>query len=584
MTSVLRMVKDNRRYWYWAALYILVVLIGSTVQLVFARLYGSMVDYGISGNIDALLSLILPAGILLLVDGIRTWITDVIVAFGTERIFFGMRKRVYEKLLRIRLSLIHSQAGSGEFAVRLNNDLAGFCELVAGIYTWFIWSILAAFIALIFCFILSWQLSLLYIVLIPLCVFLTRHISSPIQKQQKTALTKVSGAMSIVANFLSELTVIKSYNLEHTMDARFGQLSDAAVDSEIKTEQIGLRLTAAKYIFNILPVIGTIGLGLWLLTINATTVGTIMAFITMSAYIRTAIELMPRMARSLRTGEAYASRIYELLDMDTEPMGAALISVHEQKPGSEPYAVRIEHLRFAYDDNVRLFEDLTLCVPCGRKIGLVGGSGSGKSSIIHLISRLYVPDAGSLEVFGQELSAWMPDELRKHISIVTQEPNLFDGTIYENIAYGNENAAHEEIIAAMKAAQLEDFVAALPQGLHTPVGESGAELSGGQKQRIAIARAIVKDAPLILLDEPTSALDKQSEGAVNQALGALLAGKSAVIVSHKFTDLCYADEILFLENGKVAEKGTMKELMDRRGRFYQMAMADGGEKCKVQAD
>lgn len=582
MTSVQRMVRDNRRHWYWAALYILMVLIGSILQLVFARLFGRMVDYGIAGNINAILSLVLPAGVLLLMDCVRAWVTDVIVAMGTERVFYDMRERVYDRLLRIQMKVIHNQAGTGDFAVRLNNDLAGFCELVAGIYTWFIWAILAASVALIFCFILSWQLSLLYIVLIPLCVFLTRRISEPILKQQKDMLAQVSGAMNIVANFLNELAVIKSYNLENIMDARFEQFSNATVDSEIKIERIGLRLTAARYIFSILPVLGTMALGLWLLTMNAVTVGTIIAFITMSAYIRTAIELIPNMARSLRTGEAYASRIYEVLDMPMEPDGDTQNSECERKLENESDVVRLEHLQFKYDDGMSLFEDLTLSIPFGKKVGLVGMSGSGKSSIIKLISGLYFPNAGSLEVFGQNISAWMPDELRKHLSIVTQEPNLFDGTIYENIAFGRENATHEEVMAAVKAANLEDFAASLPQGLDTPVGEAGTQLSGGQRQRIAIARAIVKDAPLVLLDEPTAALDKQSEGMVNKALGALLAGKSAVIISHKFTDLCYADEILFLEGGRVVEKGLMEELMNKRGRFYQMAVASEGGICKNQ--
>lgn len=574
-SSLHRFLLDSKKYWHWLFLFISLSTLAGVFQTMLSKLYGEMVDLGIMGQTDKMFSLVIPITLLLLLDFGRVALTNIVNAIGTERIFFNMRMRVYKSLLHVEMRILDRNIHTGDLTARITNDVNSLCNLFADTFTWFLRIILMAAVAFVFCFILSWQLTVIYLILTPLCVFLSHKISATVEKEQKELSERIGQAMNVTTDFLHGLMIVKAFILEDEMNKRFIKQSDEAVHASISIEKIAVRLNAARYLFKVLPIAGTLALGLWLISLNMTTVGTVIAFISISTHIRTAIDLIGNMTRTVRTASAMSARIYEVLDFPLESPGTTFLY------DCDKYIVHMENISFSYNKNHPLFQQLSLHIVYGEKVGLVGPSGCGKSSIIRLISRLYTPESGTLRLFGHDVEQWAPDALRNGISVVTQEPNLFSGTIYENVAYGRKDATHTEIVAALDAAYLTDFILSLPKGMETNIGEGGAQLSGGQRQRIAIARAILKNAPLVLLDEATASLDTVAEFDVQRALERLLEGRTGIIVTHRLYTLRNVDRILFLEDGAIVEEGTWDELMATQGRFYHMALLQKQERASA---
>jgi ATP-binding cassette subfamily B protein len=261
--------------------------------------------------------------------------------------------------------------------------------------------------------------------------------------------------------------------------------------------------------------------------------------------------------------------IADTLDVIAQPHGVP------DAPGARPLvraggSITFEKVAFAYPDGRRVFEDLSLQIPAGQTVGIVGPSGAGKTTLVNLVQRFADVDAGRVQVDGQDVSAVTQDSLRAAIAVVPQEVSLFHRSVLENIRYARPDATEEEVVAAAKAAYCHDFIAELPEGYNTLVGERGIKLSGGQRQRLAIARAILKDAPIIILDEATSSLDTESEREVQQALSALVYGRTVLAVAHRLSTVTSFDRIVVLMDGRIVEDGQPLELRRRRGVFDAM--------------
>jgi subfamily B ATP-binding cassette protein MsbA len=291
---------------------------------------------------------------------------------------------------------------------------------------------------------------------------------------------------------------------------------------------------------------------------------------------------MKRLAQlnsNLQEGLAAAARVFDMLDM--EP---SIVDAPDAKPlAIAKGAIRLENVRFAYRSaelHAAALNGVTLDIPGGKRVALVGPSGAGKSIVLNLIPRFYDVDEGRVTVDGQGVRRVTMASLRSRIALVSQEMDLFDDTVRANIAYGRVGATEEEIVAAARAASAHDFIVNLPQGYDTVVGGRGLKLSGGQRQRVAIARAMLKDAPILLLDEATSALDTESERQVQEALRALMRGRTTVVIAHRLSTVVDADLIYVLDGGRVIESGNHGELLARGGtyaRLYALQVADQPE-------
>ena len=239
----------------------------------------------------------------------------------------------------------------------------------------------------------------------------------------------------------------------------------------------------------------------------------------------------------------------------------------------EAYKICFDNVYFSYEDNVEVLHGISFCAAPGTTTALVGPSGSGKTTVISLLSRFWDVTKGTISIGGQNIKELSPDSLASHMAVVFQDVYLLNDTIAGNIRVGNPNATQEQIEAAAKAARCHDFIMQLPDGYDTLVGEGGSTLSGGEKQRISIARALIKDAPIVLLDETTSNLDADNEQEINKALDKLMEGKTVIVIAHRLNTIVNADQILVLQNGNIAEQGTHQELI-KRGGWYSHVISE----------
>lgn len=563
-TQILRLFCDYRKFWWWPALFLCIALLAGLIQIGLANVVGRIVDMSLAEQYTTISKLTWTMTALLALEMFRSYINCIINASATERIFLDVRLRLADRLMHADMSTFENNFRTGDIISRVNSDVINLCETLAGQFPWLLRVALTAIIALVYCVWLSWPLALVYLVVMPVSMVIIHRISKPIQTHTKKNADHVGKAMNIALDAFHGIRVVKSFQVENLMNARFQVASDKAVAAAIQSEKTSIILNVVKYVMNILPMFTLFLVSAFLVTEGRLTVGGIIAFITASAHIRTALGLLDYIASSYRRACAMAQRVYEALDILQEAGGEILTPV----PGQP--AATFDRVAFGYNEEQPLFEAISFQVPIGRKLGLAGLSGSGKSSILKLISRFYAPQGGSLLLLGHEFQSWSPDALRQHIAMVTQEPYLLTGSIYENVACGKEGATREKVQRALEDAALWEFVTSIPEGMDTQVGELGSRLSGGQKQRLTIARAFLKDAPIVLLDEVTSALDEHAEKEIIGTISRLCEGKTVVMVSHRLSMFDLTDEVLFLEHGAIVESGTKDELLDKKGRFAQM--------------
>ncbi|WP_157261706.1 ABC transporter ATP-binding protein [Paenibacillus sp. A3] len=561
---LIRIFLDSKKQWLLMCKLSLTLLIIAVLGSYSATLFGNMVDFGILGNISKIYKLLFIIIFLAIIKSSLNIVHSVVARIIVEKIVLHFRGRAFAVLSNIKIPVLEKKLRSGDLSTRLNSDLESLSDLLSIILNWYLWVIVYALVGFISCFLLNWKVSISYFIIVPIFIFLTQYISKPIEKQQKSLADNLGLAMNIATESIKSNEVVKSFKAENYINNKYSQYIDESISSNKLSAKIGMKMTMIKYITSLLLLLSLFFIGVFFISANIITVGQFITFVILSANVRTAIELTDSMIKTARQGTALSKRLYEFLDLELETNYEILSDENILTDD----CICIKNLKFGYSDSNNIFENISLKVKHGQKIGLIGSSGSGKSSIIKLICKFYEHQSGELIFLGKDIKNWSLNELRKHLSIVTQEPYLFDGTIYENVLYGNEEATEEEIINALKEAQLWDFVQSLEKGLNSYIGESGSHLSGGQKQRLSIARAIIKNAPIILLDEPTSSLDTQSEILVQKALNRLLANKTAIIISHRYSTLKNVDYIYFLDKGKIIEEGIPELLFRKKGYFY----------------
>ena len=565
---LLRLYLENRRYIPGLALILLISLLAGGLKLAVSTLWGQAVDFGVAGRVSPMLWAAGAMTLVILVDCARTAVHYHIIGRVTETMFRDVRMKAFRKLTTGDAATLERDFRTGDTATRLNSDIDVLNNFTAGHVSNFSRLLFQGVVALAGCLFLSWQMSLAYLVVLPLSLWIVKRVSAPIQAKTKSSLDSTGAAMSVAAEAIQGALTVKAFGAEEELARRFDAAVDSATQQKVQSEKISQKLTGVKYAANVLQTMALFLLGSVLVTRGAVSVGTLVAFLALSNYITEPLSQIDYMAGQVRWATAAAQRYFEVMDVPDEVDGPVT------RPAS-PVPCQARNLAFSYDGQNRVLQDITLRIAQGQQVAVVGESGCGKSTLLRMLCRFYLPQAGSLRLFGVEAKDWQGEALRQHIALVTQNSTLFDSSVYENVAYGKPGLTRAECRAALEAVELWDFVSQLPDGMDHPIGEGGAALSGGQKQRLCIARALVKEAPLVLLDEATSALDTQTEKEVQAALDKLLAGRSAVIVVHRLTTVQNAHYIYVLEQGHVLEEGTPKELLAKRGRYYEMCRLQG---------
>lgn len=563
-----RFYADYKKYWSGLIVIILISLFAGVLKMLVSVMWGQAVDFGLDGHVRQMFYAAAAMFGLVLLDCSRTAIHYHIIGRVTEGIFVEVRTRAFQKLTTGDVAVLENLFRSGDTVTRINHDIETLSEFAAGHVSNFSRLLFQGVFALAGCLFLSWQLFIATCLVIPFSFWIVKKISEPIQAQSKKSMDDTGSAISIAVDTCSGMLTVKAFELEDVLATRFEANVDAAYEQTVRTEKVNKKMTGIKYVANVIQTMSLFLVGSWLVSRGSLRVGSLVAFVTLSNYITESFGMSDYMILQYRRAVANAGRLYEVLDIPEERSGMIREALSE-------IPCQVIHVDFFYSGEQAILRNLNVVIGSKKHVAVVGASGCGKSTLMKLICRFYLPKSGSMKLFGVESTDWDADALRQNFAIVTQESILFDGSIYENIAYGKPGLSRKECEEALIRVGLEEFVSEYEQGIDYQIGEYGYRLSGGQRQRLCIARAMVKGASLILLDEATSALDVQTEREIQKVLDILLEDCAAIIVAHRLATVQNADYIYCMDRGEILEEGTPQELLSQRGYYYEMCKLQG---------
>ncbi len=476
-----------------------------------------------------------------------------------------LRKSMYKKIVELPISY-YSEKRKGDIMARMLGDVNEVQNSFFSILELVVKEPLTIIFALVTMFIISTKLTLFVLIFMPISGWIISKVAKNLRAQSLQAQRESGFLISIVDETLGGLKVIKSYNAETTFKGRF---NDSVTRLLNLTNSIGSKNNLATPLSEFLGVT-TIAILLFyggnLVLVEKTLDGSaFIVYLTLAFNILTPAKAISRASYSVKNGLAAAERVFEVLEVENE------ITSKENAIEKNTFDsnITIKNINFKYEEE-SVLKDFSLQVKKGQTIALVGQSGSGKSTIANLLTRFYDVNEGTISIDGTDIKDINLQSLRDLMGLVTQDSILFNDSIKANISLGQQNATDDEIIEALKIANAYEFVKNLPKGIHTNIGDSGNKLSGGQKQRLSIARAVLKNPPIMILDEATSALDTESEKFVQVALENMMQNRTSIVIAHRLSTIQKADSIIVMQKGKIVEQGTHDELIAHDGMYNKL--------------
>lgn len=517
-------------------------------------------------GVGQLNALAIVLGFVVLIQGFFSFFRIYLFAQVSERAIADIRYTVYRKIITMPVTFFESRR-IGELNSRISSDISQLQDMLAVTVAEFIRQILTLVIGLSFMFYMSWKLSFFMLATFPVLVVATLIFGRFIRRVSKDAQDQLASASVVVEETFQAFQIVKAFTNELREVTRYRSALDKALNRT---------LTVATYrsfftTFVICAIFGGIILVVWyggtMVQNHEISFGELFAFILYTVFIGTAVGGLGELYSQLQKTIGSSQRVREILRETPEFELQEKIVKAPRFEGKIAY----EKVEFSYParPEMQILKGTNLSIDAGQTVGLVGHSGAGKSTITQLLMRFYDHDGGNILIDDKPIQDYDLNVLRQNIGVVPQEVILFGGTIRENIAYGKLEATEDEILDAAKRANAMEFIARIPEGLDTIVGERGVKLSGGQRQRIAIARAILKNPAILILDEATSSLDAESESLVQEALNELMKGRTTLIIAHRLSTIRNADNIYVLDGGKVAESGSHEELLSIESGIYQ---------------
>ncbi len=550
---------------------LLCIIATAALGVVPAYLTGLIIDKGIGGHDAALIWKLtaLTIGAVVasgLIGVLQSYLNNIV----GQRVMADLREQLYRHLLDLSLRFFgHTKLG--DLMSRFNNDIGGIQNAVTNTFVSIVSSAITLIVTLLFMLAYNPLLTLVAVIIVPTFAVPTRQVGKIRRRLSRAVQEKLAEMGTFLEETLdiSGILLVKNFVRQGYESERFNETSQDLKRLQINQNMVG------RWFFMFIGWFATLGPALVYLVggleiVGAihghVTVGQIVAFVALLSRLYPPTTQLMNVWVDLQGSASLFDRIFEMFD---EPREIA------DKPGAidlPPVEGRIEfdHVQFAYVENRQVLHDVSFEVLPGQLVALVGPSGAGKTTITHLIPRLYDVTGGAVRIDGHDVRDVRLYSMGEQIGMVTQETYLFHTTLRENIAYGRTEATDEEIIAAAKAAHIHDFIEGLPDGYETIVGERGYKLSGGEKQRIAIARVVLKNPRILVLDEATSSLDSQSEALIQAALEPLMRQRTAVVIAHRLSTILAADVILVIDQGRVVERGAHAELLAQGGLYAQL--------------
>jgi ATP-binding cassette subfamily B protein len=494
----------------------------------------------------------------------QTYLSNIV---GQE-VMHDLRAAVYRHLQRLSLAFF-TRTRTGEVQARIASDIGGIQSVVTSTATSIVSNVTTVLATIAAMFALDWRLAVFSLAVLPFFVWMTRRVGGERRKITAARQGRVADMSSLVEESLSVSGILlgRTMGRGEELVARFTAESRELAELEVRSRMAGRwRMASVQMSFAIMP-----ALVYWFAgQTSAISVGTLVAFTTLQTRLLFPIGSLLSVSVDLQSSMALFHRIFEYLDLPVDlEEAAAPVELHDVRG-----EVRFEGVTFGYDADARpTLDGVDMEVPAGSFTAIVGETGSGKTTLAYLAARLYDVGAGRVTIDGVDVRDVSFASLARTVGLVSQDTYLFHATVRENLRFARPEATDQELEDAARAAQIHDLIASLPEGYETMVGERGYRFSGGEKQRIAIARVVLRNPPVLVLDEATSALDTETERAVQDALDQLAAGRTTIAIAHRLSTVRDADQIVVLDGGRIVERGTHEELLERGGRYTALHQA-----------
>ena len=546
------------------ALTIVLVIIGSIVSLLGPYAIGKTIDdYILKSDLHGTILMVLFLTGVYIISSLTTWLQQYIMIIISQKTIRGLRQELFEKIQRLPLRVFDKRQ-QGDLMSRMTNDIDNLNTALAQSITQIISSFLTIVGTAIMMFIINWQLALVTLIVIPLIMFVTKQIikrSSVNYSARQKALGLLNGH---VEETISNSDITALFGREEQTIEEFHKLNEDLRHSAIKSETITGFMGPINNFMNGLGLSLVIGVGAFMTIVTGSvTIGVIASFVTYTRQFFRPINQLSNLLNTFQSAIAGAERVFEILDEEEETADKPSAIEKEKLIGD----VRFENVEFAYATGKQVLHGISFGAKAGETIAIVGPTGSGKTTIIQLLTRFYDATGGHILLDGAPIDDYKMENVRKSVGVVLQDTYLFAGTVRENIRFGKLDATDEEVERAAEIAYAHNFIKYLPEQYETVLTTGGSNLSQGQRQLIAIARAILEDPDILILDEATSSVDTMTEVSIQKGLNNLMEGRTSFVIAHRLKTIENADKILVLQDGHITEQGNHEQLMALNG-FY----------------
>lgn len=545
------------------------VIITTAFGLLTPYLMAKAIDgYIIPMNLEGLIWIIIFMLAIHILSSFSIWLQTYVMVGVSQRTVRHIRNEIFSKLQLLSLKYF-DQRTHGEIMSRITNDVENVNRVIAESVAQFISSIITLVGAGVLMLLLNIRLALVSLIVIPLMIFLTKWISARTRKGFREQQKNLGTLNGFIEETITGQRIVKAYGKEESEFVRFEKANRDLQSASTHAQTFALVLAPLSNFINNVSLVIVIATGGYMSIKGWVTVGTIIAFLSYVQQFTRPLNQIANLYNSIQSALAGAERVFEVLDEVPEIEDVPNAKSLDDMKGD----VVFNNVCFSYESDVPVLKNVDFHAKSGETIALVGPTGAGKTTIVNLLTRFYDIDSGEITIDNYDIRNVQKSGLRRQLGIVLQDTYLFSESVMENIRYGRLDANNEEVYSAAKLANADHFIRHLPNGYNTPLSERGSNLSQGQRQLLAIARAALANPSILILDEATSSVDTRTELNIQEALLRLMEGRTAFVIAHRLSTIRNADQVLVINGGEIIERGNHKELLDQKGFYYNLYMA-----------